>query len=147
MARTEQCFGATVLAVVLAALVGCGGGGGGLSAEKVALRWRQALETGDYETTWNLEGPNLQGTAGKAADIADRKERRFGQPLSPERAALSIKTLRTASDPEHPGDQWVYLQVNTKDAAQSHQEAVGLSKISGSWRVQRREPFVSPVRP
>jgi hypothetical protein len=146
MARTEHRPGATILAVVLAVLVGCGGGGGP-SAEKIALRWRQALEKGDYETTWDLEGPNMRAPAGKAVDIATRQKDRFGQPLSPERAAVSIKALRMASDPDHPGDVWVYLQVNTKDTAQSHQEAVGVSKIGGSWRVQRREPFVSPVRP
>jgi hypothetical protein len=143
MGRTEHRLRPTVIAVVFIVLVGCGGGGAP-SAEKAALRWRQALEKGDYDTTWDLEGPNLRAPAGKAVDIATRKKDRFGQPLSPDRAALSIKALRTATDPDHPGDLWVYLQVNTKDAAQSHQEAVGLSKISGSWRVQRSEPFVSP---
>jgi len=143
MGRTETRLRTTFMAAVLAVLAGCGGGGGP-SAEKVALRWRQALEKGDYDTTWDLEGPNLRAPAGKAADIATRKKDRFGQPLTPERAAVSIKPLRTAGDTEHPGDVWVYLQVTTKDAAQSHQEAIGLSKISGAWRVQRREPFVSP---
>ena len=146
MVRTEHRLGVTVLGVVLAVLVGCGGGGRP-SAEKVALRWRQALEKGDYETTWDLEGPNLRAPAGKAAAIADRKERRFGQPLSPGAAAVSIKALRTASDPDHPADVLVYLQVDTKDPDRTHQESVGLSKIGGSWRVQRSEPFVSPVRP
>jgi hypothetical protein len=90
----------------------------------------------------------MQGTAGKAAAIAYRKEKRFGQPLSEGAAAVSIKALRTTSDPDHPADVLVYLQINTKDPDRTHQEAVGLSKISGSWRVQRSEPFVStPTRP
>jgi hypothetical protein len=147
MARTEHCLGSTVLTVVLTVLAGCGSGGGGPSAEKVALRWRQALEKGDYETTWELEGPNLRAPAGKAVDIATRKKDRFGQPLSQGAAAVSIKPLRTADDPDHPGDVLVYLQVNTKDPDRTHQESVGLSKVSGAWRVQRSEPFVSPARP
>ena len=147
MGRTERRLHTTVLAIVLAVLVGCGGGGGGPSPQKVALQWRQGLEKGDYDTTWNLEGPNLRAPAGKAVDIATRTKDRFGQPLSPERAAVSIKPVRTIDDPDHPGDRLVYLEVNTKDPAQSHQESVGLSKISGAWRVQRSEPYVSPVAP
>jgi hypothetical protein len=144
MGRTEHRLHPIVIAVALAVLVGCGGGGGP-SAENVALRWRQALEKGDYETTWDLEGPNLRAPAGKAVDIATRKKDRFGQPLSPGAAAVSMKALRTGPDVDYPGEVWVYLQVQTKDPDRTHQEAIGLAKINGTWRVQRREPFVSPT--
>lgn len=137
------------LAVVgLAAVLLPACGGGGSSAGKIAVRWRQAMEQGHYETAWDLEGPNMHERDGKAAGIAFRKEQRAGQPLTPERAATSItavKTDRPVPDPDYPGGVWVYLQVQTKDAAQSHLESVGLARLAGDWRVQRSERFVPRV--
>jgi len=143
MGRTEPPLRTTVAVAALAVMAGCSGGGGP-SATQVAVRWRSAIEKGDYATAWDLEGPNLRAPAGKTVEVKTRNEDRFGQPQSPGAAAVTIKALQTAPDGDHPGETKVYLQVQTKDQARNHDEAVGLAKISGAWRVQRREPFVSP---
>jgi hypothetical protein len=141
MARTDH-RRTRFLVVLLVFLTACGGGSGP-SAEKVAIRWRQALEKGDYATAWDLYAPGHRPGPTKAEGEAFLRKVQLGKPLSPERAAVSIKAVRTGQNPDGAGVR-VYLQVNTKDATQSHQEAVDLLKVDANWGVTGTEPFVSP---
>ena len=122
----------------MALLAGCGRSGD--SPEKVALHWRQAIETGDFETRWNLEAPEKRGPAtDKTSTIVS--ERSAYKPATPDHQVVDIKALRTVKDTTDTKDQYVfvYLQV-TERAYPPRQETVTLRKVSGAWRVAKWEP-------
>jgi hypothetical protein len=120
-------------------LMGCGGGGGGQSPEQVATKWRLAYAKGDFETTVDLEAPELHAQNGRAAAIAFEKS--LYKPPTPDHQVVAVKAVRTVKDSTDQKNQYVfvYLQVTERDYP-AEQETVTLRKVSGAWRVAKWQP-------
>jgi len=133
--KLRHTFAITLAAVAL--LAGCGSSGE--PADKVALHWRRAVATGDFNSQWDLEAPELHAPAGREIGIAALK--RDYKPPTPDHQVVDIKTLRTVKDTTDTKNQYVfvYLQV-TERAYPPGQETVTLCKVSGAWRVAKWEP-------
>ncbi|HVW31601.1 MAG TPA: hypothetical protein VHL53_03585 [Acidimicrobiia bacterium] len=108
--------------------------------ERVAIRWRQAFENGDFETRWDLETTEKRGpVTQKASTIASEKN--AYKPATPDHQVVAIKATRTVKATTDPKNRFVfvYLQVTERDYP-PRQETVTLRKVGGAWRVAKWEP-------